>query len=220
MKGKYFFSLIIVFVAIAFIGCHQGDTDSISYGEKQCNSLDDENSYIKDYEHINSYVYGVEMKAKRKMVLSNAAMHFIKEASCPTDSTLPVVHVQYMKDYKGYELYRIGDAVSSIFDELSKVTEIDYMGPYVIAYGIKDEESLSNETILSKGFNDRAYKLNVNEINWFVLTDPHSTRHIVVKNAWTEQDCYKQFDNFLKSDNNIRIEEVVEPIASDIQNTP
>jgi hypothetical protein len=220
MKRKCLFLLKICITIIAFASCHQGDTDSISYGEKQCNSVDDENSYIKDFEHINSYVYGIDMKAKRNLVLSNAAMHFIKEASCPVDSTLPVVHVQYMKDYKGYELYRIGDAVSSIFDELSKVTEIDYIGPYVIEYDIKGDESLSNETILLKGFNDKVYMLNVNEISWFVLMDPNSTRHIVVKNAWTEQDCYKQFDNFLKSEYNIKMEEVVEPIASDIHNTP
>lgn len=103
---------------------------------------------------------------------------------------------------------------------LSLVTEIDYIGPYVIEYDIKGDESLSNETILLKGFNDKVYMLNVNEISWFVLMDPNSTRHIVVKNAWTEQDCYKQFDNFLKSEYNIKMEEVVEPIASDIHNTP
>lgn len=217
MKKKYLFLLMICISALAFVCCHQGNTDTVSSENEHCKSIQNDKSYIKDCERINSYVYGIDMKAKRKLVLSNAAMHFIEEASCPVDSTLPVVYVQYVEDYKGYDVYCIGDAISTIFDYTCKITSIEYTGPYVIAYGIKGEEPLSNETILSKGFNDRAYMIHVNEVSWFVLMDPHSTRHIVVKNAWTEQDCYKHFDNFLNSDNKFSIEEVVEPVTMPLQ---
>ncbi|MBO4373247.1 MAG: hypothetical protein J5826_09965, partial [Bacteroidales bacterium] len=112
---------------------------------------------------------------------------------------LNVVNVIYREDYKGYELYWIVQGSPIDFSLNKTITGVECMGSYVVLYSIKDQPAISTDIIKKMGFNDEADYFTSQEFSWFLLIDPNTAKHIIVKDALTEHDCERYFDDFIKN---------------------
>ena len=121
------------------------------------------------------------------------------------DSILPVVNVIRLDNYKNHELYWIVQGSPIDFSFMDSVSNIEKMGSFVVLYSIGDQRTITYDAIKQMGFNDQSDIFVCQELSWFLLIDPLTTRHILVRKALTENDCKIFFDEFVKEDSFVKI---------------
>lgn len=197
---NHFYTLLIIIIVIGAIyflsklNTKYEDSESDNIVSTPMDSL-----YINDCKRIIDYKQGVCPLGKKKMILSTAAKNYYKEEyRIDDDGILNVVNVIYLEDYKGYELYWIIQSSPIYFSLNETITDVECMGSYVVLYNIKDQPAITIDIIKKMGFNDKADYFTSQELSWFLLIDPNTAENILVKDALTEQDCERFFDDFIK----------------------
>lgn len=194
-------TLVIVILFIVFHNTNKKGTLPIrSYDNNEIHEPMD-SLYLKECDKINSYRKGIVSFGKKKMILSSAAKLYYKEEVKAIDSTLPVVDIIFFEDYKGYEVYWIVQGSPMNFSFSNSITDVECMGDFVVMYCLKDQHPITYEDIRQLGFNDQCTAFTIRELSWFLMIDPTTMRHIIVKNAMTREDCIPYFDDFVQNKN-------------------
>ena len=199
------YETIVVLLMIGFFVVYSKGFSKSEAGNSNVSTSYD-SLYINDCERILDYRCGVDIVGKKRMILSTVADYYYKESYISNDSVLSVVKVFYIEDYKDYELYWIIQGSPFDFSFNEHLTDIESMSDHVVIYSIKDTPTITYDTIRQMGFNDKTDYFTCQEFSWFLLIDPKSARHVLVKNALDKIDCKKTFDEFLKTNEpNIKI---------------
>ena len=161
-------------------------------------SLFEDSSYISDCEQIYEYNRGIEPLGTKRLILSLSTRYYYEEVCEKTDNILSVINVSYLEEYKGFEVYWINQSDPSEFSLNENITDIECMGNFVVIYSIKNCSIVNYEAIQQMGFNDSTDYLKNQELSWFIFIDSIATRSILFKNAFTEYECKKKFDDSIK----------------------
>ena len=172
---------------------------------KSENPDNDEYTVSVDSLYINDCMKIIGYLGKKEMILSTAAKYYYEEEYSSMDSILPVVNVIRLDNYKNHELYWIVQGSPIDFSFMDSVSNIEKMGSFVVLYSIGDQRTITYDAIKQMGFNDQSDIFVCQELSWFLLIDPLTTRHILVRKALTENDCKIFFDEFVKEDSFVKI---------------
>jgi len=198
IQFRFMYETMIVLILLGILVTY---SKGLSKSEVKNNnvSLSYDSLYINDCERILNYRCGVDIVGQKRMILSAAAEYCYKESYSSNDSVLSVVNVVYIEDYKDHELYWVRQGSPFDFHFNERITDIDCMGDYVTIYSIKGRPTITYDIIQQMGFNDKTDYFTCHEFSWFILIDPKTARHILVKNALDISECKSSFDVFLNN---------------------
>ena len=156
-----------------------------------------QNEY-KETNDILNYKYGITDSIRKRMFLSEFALHYALENDYSIDSSAPIITVSYEKKYKDFDVYSIGRSDPWALDVM-EVTELELMGRYIVAYSIPGRDTLSMDEIIQMGINSESGEyITVHESSWFVFLSSDMRKYIIVKGAFAKEDACIELNNFLK----------------------
>ena len=191
MKQKRIFKLVCSMAMLVCVGCNNNTNQSVN------TNYVTQNEY-KETNDILNYKYGITDSIRKRMFLSEFALHYALENDYSIDSSAPIIHISYENKYKDFDVYSIGRSDPWALDVM-EVTELELMGRYIVAYSIPGGDTLSMDEIIQKGINSESGEyITVHESSWFVFLSSDMRKYIIVKGAFAKEEACIELNNFLK----------------------
>ena len=191
MKQKRIFKLVCYMAMLICVGCNNNTNQSVN------TNYITQNEY-KETNDILNYKYGITDSIRKRMFLSEFALHYALENDYSIDSSAPIITVSYEKKYKDFDVYSIGRTDPWALDVM-EVTELELMGRYIVAYSIPGGDTLSKDEIIQMGINSESGEyITVHESSWFVFLSSDMRKYIIVKGAFAKEEACIELNNFLK----------------------
>ncbi len=190
MKQKRIFKLLCYMAMLICVGCNNNTNQSVN------TNYITQNEY-KETNDILNYKYGITDSIRKRMFLSEFALHYALENDYSIDSSAPIITVSYEKKYKDFDVYSIGRTDPWALDAM-EVTGLELMGRYIVAYSIPGGDTLSMDEIIQMGINSESGEyISVHESSWFVFLSSDMRKYIIVKGAFAKEDAWIELDLFL-----------------------
>ena len=191
MKQKRIFKLVCYMAMLICVGCNNNTNQSVN------TNYITQNEY-KETNDILNYKYGITDSIRKRMFLSEFALHYALENDYSIDSSAPIITVSYEKKYKDFDVYSIGRSDPWILEPL-EITDLELMGRYIVAYSIPGGDTLSMDEIIQMGINSESGEyITVHESSWFVFLSSDMRKYIIVKGAFAKEEACIELNNFLK----------------------
>ena len=190
MKQKRIFKLLCYMAMLTCVGCNNNTNQSVN------TNYITQNEY-KETNDILNYKYGITDSIRKRMFLSEFALHYALENDYSIDSSAPIIHISYENKYKDFDVYSIGRSDPWALDVM-EVTELELMGRYIVAYSIPGGDTLSMDEIIQMGINSESGEyISVHESSWFVFLSSDMRKYIIVKGAFAKEEACIELDLFL-----------------------
>ena len=191
MKQKRIFKLLCYMAMLVCVGCNNNTNQSVN------TNYITQNEY-KETNDILNYKYGITDSIRKRMFLSEFALHYALENDYSIDSSAPIIHISYENKYKDFDVYSIGRSDPWALDVM-EVTELELMGRYIVAYSIPGGDTLSMDEIIQMGINSESGEyISVHESSWFVFLSSDMRKYIIVKGAFAKEEACIELNAFLK----------------------
>ena len=154
--------------------------------------------YLKDCEKIKSYTDGIDDTGKKRMILLTAAKYYCETAVITPNATPPIVIVEYKKDFEGHEIYSILSGSPLNLSGKDSISEVYWMGDCLDLFKLKKEPIITCSEFQRLGLNNRTDYIGVNEVSWYLMIDPNTMEHLLIKDTFRLTDCEKIFKEYLR----------------------
>jgi len=152
----------------------------------------------RETEKILGYKYGIEESVKKKMLLSEIARHYSMENDYPIDTIAPVIEIEYKETDGSFDVYCVGRTDPWSLN-VSELTDIEFLGQYIVTYNLPSEEKLSIQEIKKSGITTDCPFLRVHEASWFVFMSNDLQQYFIVKDVFSLTESISAFHKKLKS---------------------
>lgn len=194
---KHICKLFVCMMAIALGGCENKSPEKSA----SMNYVVTTNEY-NEIDDILNYRYGaINDTIKKRMLLSEIARHYSLESlesGDPVDTIAPVIIISYKEKINDYEVYSVRRTDPWVLD-VSKVTKLELMGRYIVAYVMPNEDTITRQEIAQFGINTDCPYLRIHEASWFVFLSPDMHKYIIVKDIFSLEEAYVEFEKTNKN---------------------
>lgn len=194
-----FYGFVIIMVMMISVIFYSICVDKSDKKQHDVFSSSAETLFLRESKKIIDYKNGVNQMGKKRMLLAIAAKLYHEEVCDEHTSTIPVISVVYLSEYRGNDIFWIAQGSPSDFSYYKNISSVDCAGEYVVLYCLKDMPIITYDYIRQMGFDDETDSITVQELSWFMMINPTNSRFILVKNAFTEEECYTYFDDFIQN---------------------